>query len=71
MSDEQVTIRPLETRAEYKACVALQRDIWGRDFQDLVPATILMVSQQVGGVASGAFDAEGRLVGFVFGISGV
>lgn len=71
MSDEQVTIRPLETRAEYKACVALQRDIWGRDFQDLVPATILMVSQQVGGVASGAFDTDGQLLGFVFGISGV
>ena len=71
MSDDQVTIRPLETRVEYEACVALQRDIWGRDFVDVVPATILMVSQQVGGVASGAFDAEGRLVGFVFGISGV
>jgi predicted GNAT superfamily acetyltransferase len=70
VSDDQVTIRPLETRAEYEACVALQRDIWGRDFMDVVPATILMVSQQVGGVASGAFDA-GRLVGFVFGISGV
>ena len=56
---------------EYEACVALQRDIWGRDFQDLVPATILMVSQQVGGVASGAFDATGQLLGFVFGISGV
>ena len=71
MSADQLRIRPLETRAEYEACVALQRDIWGRDFVDVVPATILMVSQQVGGVASGAFDAEGRLVGFVFGISGV
>ena len=71
MSDDQVIIRPLKTRAEYEACVALQRDIWGRDFVDVVPATILTVSQQVGGVASGAFDAEGRLVGFVFGISGV
>lgn len=71
MSYDQTTIRPLETRAEYDSCVALQRDIWGQDFLDVVPATILMVSQQVGGVASGAFDAEGRLLGFVFGISGV
>jgi predicted GNAT superfamily acetyltransferase len=71
VSAGQITIRPLETRAEYEACVALQRDIWGPDFVDVVPATILMVSQQVGGVASGAFDAAGRLVGFVFGISGV
>ena len=71
MSADQITIRPLETRAEYEACVGLQRDIWGRDFQDVVPATILMVSQQVGGVASGAFDVDGRLSGFVFGVSGV
>ena len=71
VSDDQVTIRPLETRAEYEACVALQRDIWGRDFQDVVPATILMVSQQVGGIASGAFDTDGGLLGFVFGISGI
>lgn len=66
-----MTIRPLETRAEYEACVGLQRDIWGQEFVDIVPATILMVSQRVGGVASGAFDPDGRLLGFVFGISGV
>ena len=71
MSADQITIRPLETRAEYDACVALQRDTWGGDFLDVVPVTILMVSQQVGGVASGAFDTDGRLLGFVFGVSGV
>ena len=71
VSDDPITIRPLETRAEHEACVALQRDIWGPDFVDVIPATILMVSQQVGGVASGAFETDGRLLGFVFGISGV
>ena len=71
MSADQFTIRPLKARAEYEACVALQRDIWGGDFLDVVPSTILMVSQQVGGVASGAFDSDGRLIGFVFGVSGV
>ena len=71
MPADQITIRPLDTRAEYTACVTLQRDIWGADFLDVVPATILMVSQQVGGVASGAFDPAGRLLGFVFGVSGV
>ena len=49
----------------------LQRETWGEDFADIVPATILMVSQRVGGISGGAFDADGRLVGFVFGISGV
>ena len=66
-----VTIRPLETRQECLTCVRLQREIWGPDFVDVVPATILMVSRRVGGVAGGAFDANDRLIGFVFGISGV
>ena len=38
---------------------------------DVVPATILMVTQRVGGVASGGVAPSGRLLGFVFGISGV
>ena len=71
VSDDGITIRPLGAPQEYEACVALQRDIWGQDFLDVVPATILMVSQMVGGVASGAFGDAERLLGFVFGISGV
>jgi predicted GNAT superfamily acetyltransferase len=35
-----------------------------------VPAALLWAAQRVGGVASGAFDTEGTLVGLVFGISG-
>ena len=67
----RITLRPLETREEYEACVRLQQETWGKDFQDVVPATILLVSQRVGGVAAGAFDPNRRLLGFVFGISGV
>lgn len=66
-----MTIRPLETRAECEACVRLQQETWGQGFLDVVPATILMVSQRVGSVAAGAFDSNRRLMGFVFGISGV
>ena len=68
--DHHVMLRPLETRQECLTCVSLQREIWGQDFVDVVPATILMVSQRVGGVAGGAFDTKDRLIGFVFGISG-
>ena len=64
-------IRPFASRPDYDACVRLQRETWGEDFVDVVPATILMVSQRVGGVSAGAFDADGRLLGFVFGISGI
>jgi predicted GNAT superfamily acetyltransferase len=66
-----VDIRPLRTTDELRACVELQRATWGDAFSDLVPASILKVSQRVGGVAAGAFDAEGRLLGFVFGLTGI
>ena len=66
-----VDIRPLRTLEELRACVTLQRETWGEEFTDVVPASILKVSQRVGGVAAGAFDDEGRLLGFVFGLTGV
>lgn len=68
---QQTTLRSFETRQDCLTCVELQREIWGPDFIDVVPATILMVCQRVGGVAVGAFDPNTGLVGFVFGLSGV
>ncbi len=65
-----ITLRPLQTREECEACVRLQRETWGEGFLDVVPAAILMVSQRVGSIAAGAFNANRRLIGFVFGISG-
>jgi predicted GNAT superfamily acetyltransferase len=67
----EIEIRPLTSHADYAACVELQHDTWGRTFNDTVPGSILLVSQKVGGVSAGAFDAKGRLVGFVFGLTGV
>jgi len=66
-----IRIRALETQADLAACVDLQRATWGRSFADIVPASILQVAQKVGGVAAGAFDSAGNLVGFVFGVTGV
>lgn len=66
-----VAIRHLRTYAELEACVALQRETWGPHFTDAVPASILLVSQKLGGVVAGAFAGAGELVGFVFGITGV
>src|SRR5690348_9320367 len=71
MPASDVEIRPLRTQEELRACVALQRETWGEEFTDVVPASILKVSQRVGGVAAGAFDAHDRLLGFVYGLTGV
>lgn len=66
-----VTIRPLETEADYEACVTLQRETWGENFLELAPPALLMITQKVGGITAGAFDERGRLVGFVFGLTGL
>jgi predicted GNAT superfamily acetyltransferase len=66
-----IDIRSLRTIDELRACVALQRETWGNEFTDVVPASILKVSQRVGGVAAGAFDAQNALLGFVYGLTGV
>ncbi len=65
------TIRPLASSADYLACVGLQNEIWGEGYSDVVPPAILKIVQRVGGIAVGAFDPDGTLVGFVFGITGV
>ena len=64
-------IRPLTTREELQACVALQYRTWGDSFADVVPPSILQISQRLGGVAAGAFDERGTLIGFVYGMTGV
>lgn len=69
MSD--YTIRPFRTIAEYQQCVALQEETWGHGFSERVSPAILKVSQILGGVAAGAWDGQGSLVGFVFGLTGV
>jgi predicted GNAT superfamily acetyltransferase len=66
-----IDIRPLRTLDELRACVSLQRETWGNEFTDVVPTSILKVSQRVGGVAAGAFDEDNRLLGFVYGLTGV
>jgi predicted GNAT superfamily acetyltransferase len=66
-----VHIRPLRSNEDHRACVELQRDVWGWDQAEIVPSTLLHVVEYVGGLVAGAFDANERLLGFVFGITGV
>lgn len=67
---DDVTLRPLEGREEFRACEELQRETWGSDFEGCVPALLLELHQKTGGLAGGAFE-EGRLNGFVFGFPAV
>ena len=64
-------IRPFETMEQCHECVALQEETWGQGFSERVAPAILKVGRILGGVSSGAYDADGHLVGFVFGLTGV
>ena len=64
-------IRPFRTIEEYRECVALQEETWGHGFSERVSAAILKVSQILGGVAAGAYDRQGELLGFVYGMTGL
>lgn len=63
--------RPLESFREFRECVEIQRDTWGEDSPDHVPASLMSVAVKVGGIAAGAFvEGEDRMAGFVFGLAG-
>ncbi|HRQ78615.1 MAG TPA: GNAT family N-acetyltransferase [Gemmatimonadaceae bacterium] len=66
-----LTIRPFESHADRAQCVALQELTWGAGFTERIPAAMLLVAQKTGGVCAGAFDDTGRMLGFVFGVTGV
>lgn len=69
-SADHVAVRPLATQDELAQGVAIQRLTWGDAFTEVVPATILQIAQKVGGIAAGAFDVRGAMLGFIFGLTG-
>lgn len=65
-----VTLRRVSGLREYQECLAIQEETWGDGFREIVPPVILMVAQKLGGVCAGAFAPDGRMLGFVFGMTG-
>jgi predicted GNAT superfamily acetyltransferase len=65
-----IAIRDIESVAEMHKVAALEKEIWGCEDIDLLPATMLSASREVGGVLVGAYNDE-TLVGFVYGFPGL
>ena len=64
------TIRRLTTLEECWQVVALEKQVWGyTDYEDVVPAAILLISVKRGGVLLGAFDSGQRMVGFAYALA--
>ena len=66
-----ITFRELVSPDDHAACVELQRETWGRNFTEVTPPTLMTVARKIGGVIAGAFDEQGRLLGFIFSIVGL
>ena len=64
-----IVIRDIELPSEMGEVETLQKNVWGCDDLDVVPATMLVASRQVGAVLLGAYD-NSSLVGFVYGFPG-
>ena len=70
-SSRGLVVRPFSSAQDYEACTAFQEEIWGKGFNERVSAAILKVANRIGGLSAGAFDDEGVLQGFVFGLTGI
>lgn len=69
--EDGITIRSVLGEEELELCVRMQHRIWGETYSGTVPTVILALSQKLGGVVAGAFDPEGQMLGFVFGMTGL
>jgi len=70
VSSQAILLRKCDTLEELRACVALQKEVWGFTDIELVPLRIFVVAQRVGGQVVGGFNGN-ELVGFAFAIPGV
>jgi len=65
-----IVIRPLQSSQDYRAFEALQKEVWGNSISEVISSSMAAIVQKIGGIAAGAFDESGQMVGLVFGFTG-
>jgi predicted GNAT superfamily acetyltransferase len=71
MSQGDVEIRECVSPEDFKQCIELERAVWNDDDIDIMPSRLYMIAKACNAPTIGAFDAEGRLVGFVHTMIGM
>lgn len=66
---DSLALRTCTTLDEFRACVELQREIWGFSDLELVPLRMFSVAANVGGQVIGAWDGD-AIVGFALSVPG-
>lgn len=64
----KMTIGPFRGLADYKSCVDIQREVWHFEDIDLYPIGMLIAADHCGGIALGAYNSIGEMIGFVYSI---
>ena len=67
-----MTIRDLHGLDDFREVVRLEQEIWGySDPGDVITVPVFIITVKRGGILIGAFDDDGRMVGFAFSLVGV
>jgi predicted GNAT superfamily acetyltransferase len=69
VSADTIALRNCSELDEFRACVELQKEVWGFADNELVPLRIFSLAPKIGGQVIGAWEGE-TLVGFAFSIPG-
>jgi predicted GNAT superfamily acetyltransferase len=65
MFARDMTIRECVSTEDFKQCIDLERSVWKDDDIDVMPIRLYMISKACNAPTIGAFDASGKLTGFV------
>jgi Uncharacterized conserved protein len=66
---EAIELRRCHGIEDFRACVALQKEVWNFSDAELVPLRMFVVADKVGGQVMGAFEGS-TLVGFALSVPG-
>lgn len=69
MTTGSIELRHCKGIEDFRACVALQKEVWNFTDAELVPLRMFVVADKVGGQVMGAFDGK-EMVGFALSIPG-
>lgn len=69
MTSDSIELRRCHGIDDFRACVALQKEVWNFTDAELVPLRMFVVADKVGGQVMGAFEGK-EMVGFALSIPG-
>jgi predicted GNAT superfamily acetyltransferase len=69
LSADSIVLRRCHDLDEFRACVALQKEVWNFTDSELIPLRMFVVADKVGGQVMGAFDGK-EMIGFALSVPG-